>query len=76
MANKTNTNNTLEDYPLQFEDLPTKAQLDRKKAKLDKERAIQLEKDKRAKARVKAKRKKQGSIFTRLKNKLGAFIWV
>lgn len=60
MAKDTITKNTsLSDYKLGFEDLPTKAQLDRKKRELDKQRAQQLEKDKRAKTRAKAKRKKQ-----------------
>lgn len=80
---KTTKNDTLADYKLEFEDVPTRAEkikLDKKKAKLDRQRAIidqqNAEKAKRAKARAKAKRKKQGNVFTRLKNKIGAFIWV
>lgn len=83
MAKAKNTNTTLADYKLEFEDLPTKAEkakLDKKRAKLDRQRALiaerEAEKAKRAKARAKAKRKKQGTIFTRLKKRVEALIWV
>ncbi len=75
MAKTTKTKNTLEDFKLEYEDLPTKAQLDRRKRELDAQRAKQLAKDNKAKARAKTKRKK-GSLFSRLKNRIGAFIWV
>lgn len=80
---KTIKNETLADYKLEFEDLPTKAEkakLDKKRAKLDRQRALIAERDaekaRKAKARAKAKRKKQGNLFTRLRNRVGAFIWV
>lgn len=67
MAKTTNTKNSLDDFKLGFEELPSKKELARRKRELLVPKPITII--------TKPKRKKP-SLFSRLKKRIGAFIWV